>query len=80
METLISEIIRHDINGRKFSFIENGSWAAQSGKLMREELSKLKNAAFVGDTVSFRSSLKPENYAALDALADALAEDIKNNG
>lgn len=80
METLISEIVRHDIANRKFSFIENGSWAAQSGKLMREALSKVKNAAFVGETVSFRSSLKAETYAALDTLADSIAEDIKNNG
>ena len=80
METLVSEIVRHDIGGRKFSFVENGSWAAQSGKLMREEVSKLKNTSFVGETVSFRSAPKAETYAALDALADAIAEDVKNNG
>ena len=77
METLISEIVRHDIRGRKFSFIENGSWAAQSGKLMREELSLLKDVAFIGETVSFRSTPKQETFEQLDKLASDIAADIK---
>lgn len=77
METLISEIVRHDIRGRKFSFIENGSWAAQSGKLMREELSLLKDNAFIGETVSFRSTPKQETFKQLDKLASDIAADIK---
>lgn len=78
METLVREIAHHGITGRKFALIENGSWAAQSARLIRGILEEIKGAEFIGEPVSFRSSPKPETFASLDALADELAADIIN--
>ncbi|MBQ4651318.1 MAG: FprA family A-type flavoprotein, partial [Oscillospiraceae bacterium] len=70
-------IVNHNRQGRKIALVENGSWAATSGKLMREELSKLKNTQFIAENISIRSAVKEEQLAALEALADAIAADIK---
>jgi len=77
MENLVHDIVNHNLQGRKIALIENGSWAATSGKLMREELSKLKNTEFIAENISIRSAVKEEQLAALEALADAIAADIK---
>lgn len=79
MDNLVREIARHGIACRSFALIENGSWAAQSAKLMREILSQVKGASFIDEPVSFRSSLKAENIAALDALAESVARDVNGN-
>ncbi len=73
MDELLHDIASHGLKGRKVSFIENGSWAATSGTLMREILSECKDMTFIGDTVSIKSSLKDDQLASLDALADAIA-------
>lgn len=77
MENLVHDIVNHNLQGRKIALVENGSWAATSGKLMREELSKLKNTEFIAENISIRSAVKEEQLAALEALADAIAADIK---
>ena len=77
VENLVHDIVNHNLQGRKIALIENGSWAATSGKLMREELSKLKNTEFIAENISIRSAVKEEQLAALEALADAIAADIK---
>ena len=79
MDNLVREIARHGIANRKFAFIENGSWAAQSAKLMREILSEVKGASFIGEPVSFRSTPKAEDLAMLDALAEHVAKDVNGN-
>ena len=55
------------------ALIENGSWAAQSGKLMRAELEQMKDITIVGETVSLKSAAAPAQEEQLAALADALA-------
>ncbi len=76
MEALLSDLVAHNLQNRTVALIENGSWAATSGKLMREMLSKCKNVRILEDTVSIRSSVKPEGLAALEALAKTLADDM----
>ena len=39
MEELLHDLAAHNIQNRKVAFVENGSWAPTSGKLMREILS-----------------------------------------
>jgi len=73
MEALINELTAHNISNRTVALIENGSWAATSGKLMKEKLEKCKNINFVGD-VSLKSSVKPEKLADLNKLAKVLAD------
>ncbi len=77
MENLLHDIVNHNLQNRKIAIMENGSWAPASGKLMRELLSKLKGAEFIGENVSLLSALKEDQLAQLDALADAIAADIR---
>ncbi|MBO7424267.1 MAG: flavin reductase [Clostridiales bacterium] len=76
MEACISDIVAHNLQKRKIAIVENGSWAPTSGKLMREELSKLKNCEIIEQGVTIKSSLKEDNMASVDALVDALTSDI----
>jgi len=76
MENLLHDIVNHNLQNRKIAILENGSWAPNSGKLMREQLGKLKNCSFLGENVTLLSSLAEDQLAALDALADAIAAEI----
>ena len=57
---------------RTVGMIENGSWAPAALKTMRPMLENMKNVTILEPAVSIRSSLKEENMADLNALADAL--------
>ena len=72
MEALLSDLVAHNIQNRTVALIENGSWAATSGKLMHGMLSKCKNMTFLEETLSIRSSLKTQQLEQLDAMADAI--------
>ncbi len=76
MERLLSELKTHNFRNRKYSIIENGSWAPQSGKLMEETLSSLKGMLKCGDTVSMLASVKEDTKAQLKALAQSIAAEF----
>lgn len=74
METLINDIKAHALKNRTVALVESGSWALTAGKLMRDELSALKDMRILEPTVSVRSAVKADSADALRALAKALAE------
>ena len=78
MENLLHDIANHNLQNRRIAVMENGSWAPTSGKQMRDILSALKGCSFIGDNITLRSSLAEDQLPALDALADAIAAEIKN--
>ncbi|MBQ9295840.1 MAG: FprA family A-type flavoprotein [Paludibacteraceae bacterium] len=57
---------------RRVALVENGSWAPQAVKVMREMLTPCKNLEIVEPTVTIRGALKPAQIAELEALADAI--------
>ena len=79
MEALISDIVGHNIQNRTVAIIENGSWAATSGGLIRDNFEKCKNIKFIGDILTVKSSLKEEQIPEVEKMADALANDINTN-
>ena len=78
MENLLHDIAAHNLQNRKIAIIENGSWAATSGKAMREILAGLKKIDYIGEGITLKSALAEGQDAELDALADALAADIRS--
>ena len=74
MEALINDLTAHNIQNRTVAIIENGSWAATSGGLIREKLGKCRNFTILENTVSIKSSLKPEQLSEIKSLADAISE------
>lgn len=76
MENLLLDLKAHNLQGRTAAVIENGSWGPQAGKLMREILSSMKSMTVLGDSVTLKSSVQPQQREALETLGDALAADI----
>ena len=72
MENLLADLKAHTWQKRTVALIENGSWAPQSGKLMRAELEQMKDIAIVGDTVTLKSAAQTSQEEQLATLADAL--------
>lgn len=77
MENLLHDIVNHNLQNRRVALVENGSWAPNSGRLMRELLGTLKGCEFVGENVTVRSSLAEEQLCQLAALADEIAANVK---
>jgi flavorubredoxin/flavin reductase (DIM6/NTAB) family NADH-FMN oxidoreductase RutF len=80
MESLINDLAAHNIQNRTVAIIENGSWAAASGGLIREKLSKCKNIKFIENMISVKSCLKAPQLSEIDAMANAIAATIKTAG
>ncbi len=59
---------------RTVGFIENGSWAPMSGKLMKEQMAAMKNINIIEDVVTVKSALKAADEAKLEGLADKLMD------
>ena len=76
MENLMADLKAHSWQRRTVALIENGSWAPQSGKLMRSELEQMKDITIVGDTVSLKSAAQSKQEESLAALVDALTATI----
>ena len=49
--------------------IENGTWAAQSGKLMNAQLEQMKNISVCSTIVSIKSAMKEGDKENLRTLA-----------
>lgn len=77
METLLTDIANHNLQNRKVAIMENGSWAPSAAKTMKEILAKCKNLEFIGEDIRIMSALREDQIAAIEALADAIAADIK---
>jgi len=73
MEALIHDLISHNLQNRTVAIIENGSWAATSGNLIREKLEKCKNMTILENKISLKSSLKAEQLADIDAIVSAIS-------
>ena len=72
MEAVINDITAHNIQKRTVAIIENGSWAATSGGLIREHLEKCENIGFIEKTISLKSSLKAEQLPEIDEMVEAI--------
>ena len=60
---------------RRVALVENGSWAPQAAKVMREMLAGCKNVEVVEPAITIRGSLKPEQSPEIDALVEAILAD-----
>jgi Uncharacterized flavoproteins len=72
METLLLELKGHNMQNRTVAVIENGSWAPQSGKKMRELLGQMKDMRVLESEISIRSAMTAADAEALDALVELI--------
>ena len=66
-----------NLQNRTFALIENGSWAPQSGKFMRELIDEMKNMTILDNDITVTSALKEDDSALMDSLADSIMESMK---
>jgi flavorubredoxin len=77
METVLLDLKAHILQNRTVAVIENGTWAATSGKLMKGIISEMKNMTILDSTVSIKSSLKENQIEEIDALAAAIINSLE---
>lgn len=59
---------------RTVGLLENGSWGPTAGRTMKAILESLRNISIVEPIVTIKSTLKEENMADMEALADAIVD------
>ena len=74
MREFIDRLAERNFRSRTVAFIENGTWAPISAKLMRERLSGCKDLNFIGQTVKVRAAFSEENAPELETLVNELVK------
>ena len=72
MEHFLLHLLGKNYQNRKVGIIENGSWAPNSGKLMKEMFEKMEDITICNTTVTIKSAMKQENIEQMNLLADEL--------
>lgn len=75
VETFLNQLKSKNYQNRTVAFIENGSWAPMSAKLMRNVFETMKNINFIESSVKINSALTAETEEELIKLA----AEIHNN-
>lgn len=74
METVLLDLAAHNMQNRTVAFIENGSWAPISAKLMGDIVAKMKNMTVLEAKATVKSSVKEAQREELETLAAQIAQ------
>ena len=74
MREFIQNLVERGYRNRTVGFIENGSWAPQALKVMRQMLNGCKDIRLAENSVRIMSSLNDESRSQLKALAKEMLE------
>lgn len=72
METFLNHLISKNLQKKKIAFIENGSWAPNAAKVMREKMSHIKEISIIEPIITIKTTLTEENQQELKTLAQNL--------
>ena len=72
MENFLHHLKSKNYQKRRIGLIENGTWAPCSGKVMRSILETMKSIDICDTVVTIKSSMKADNVAAMEQLADEI--------
>ncbi len=76
METVLLDLAAHNMQNRTVAFIENGSWAPISAKLMGDIVAKMKNMTVLEAKATLKSTVKEAQREELAAMASAIASTL----
>lgn len=76
VETLLLDLKAHAFQNRIVGIMENGSWAATSGKLMKEMLISMKKINILEPTVTINSAVKKAEIEQITVLAQAIVASL----
>lgn len=74
MHDFLSHLQSKAYQKRTVGILENGSWGPTAGRTMKSMLETMKNISVVEPAVTIKSTLKEENMADMEALADAIVD------
>ena len=77
MEEFLRDLAAHNIQKRTVAIVENGTWAATSGGLMREILAPLTDMTILNEQLSIKSALKLTQDEEINTLVEAVAGTVK---
>ena len=72
MRDLLLNLKEKNYQNKKVGIIENGTWAPNAAKCMKETLSTMKNVEIIEPIVTIKSTLTQENIEQLNILAESL--------
>ena len=70
MEHFLNGLKERNYQNKKVAIIENGTWAPNSAKCMKEILGTMKNIEIVEPIVTIKSTMKESNILELENLAN----------
>ena len=74
MEDFLHHLQMKSYRDRTVALMENGTWAPMAAKAMQGYLESMKNIRILEQKVTIKSTLKPADEAAMDALAKAIVD------
>ncbi len=77
MKNFLLDLEAHNLQGRTYALIENGSWSPAAAKGMQEILDRMEGTSYAAKPVSFLSSPNSGTEKDLSALADAVEASLK---
>ena len=75
MRTFIDHLTERNFRNRTVALMENGSWAPQAAKTMKNLLEGCKNLTFAKHTVRILSALNDESRRQIEDLSDELCKE-----
>lgn len=79
MKNFLNDLVAHNMQNRKVSFVENGTWSPASGQLMQDIVATMPDMVQVGDLVTIRSTPNAANVEELTELAGAIAASLSGD-
>lgn len=77
MHNYLMDMKALNVQNRTFAILENGSWACESGRLMREFLENMRNMTVLDEKVTLTSSMTAEQIGEMDTLVDSILNSMK---
>ena len=72
MKTFIEHLVEHNFQNKTVGLIENGMWAPNASKVMKEMLCGAKNINIIQPEIRILSAISQENREQISLLADEL--------
>lgn len=72
MKTFLDHLVEHNFQNKTVALIENGSWAPNAAKKMREILALARNVCILEGQTTILSAMSEDNKKQLELLADEL--------
>lgn len=77
METVLLDLKAHNLQKRTVAFMQNGTWAATSGRQMNEMISGMKEMTVLTPAITIKSALNDNQSVEIDAMVDAILDSMK---